>query len=83
MVVIFLISLNHNGLFGWVKSSSQLWQADSTSGQLIKHRAKKQTDKLANSNNFNMEESILCRDFCVCVTLRAHYVHGRNRAGSF
>ena len=34
VVVIFLIFLNHNGLRSRVKSSSQLRQADSTSGQL-------------------------------------------------
>ena len=34
VVVIVLIFLNHNGLCGRVKSSSQLRQVDSTSGQL-------------------------------------------------
>ena len=90
VVVIFLIFLNHNGLWSRVKSSSQLRQADSISGQLtaftiygphrkyymiksFKHRAKKKkTDKLANSNNFNTEESIMCTDFRVCIMSLAY-----------
>ena len=34
VVVVFLIFLNHNGLCGQVKNSSQFLQVDSTSGQL-------------------------------------------------
>ena len=67
VIVIFLIFLNHNGLCGRVKNISQLWQADSSSGQLTvftiyshhlkehikssKHKGKKEMDKLANSKN--------------------------------
>ena len=34
VIVVFHIFLNHNGLYGQVISSSQLWQVDSSSGQL-------------------------------------------------
>ena len=41
----------------------------------------KKKDKLAKSNNFNIEESIQWMDFRIrAMSLHAHCVHGRNHA---